>query len=104
VNPDTVRPRTRALAPVAVRRYCTATLRFRVNDALRDGGIARVAIRLRNAAGRVVKTAAVGVKKVDTRQSAEIKVALPGASTGPSPTRGTRRAPGSGPSATRLSK
>jgi len=77
VNLDTVRPKTRALAAATVRRYGTATLKFRVIDALPNGSTARVVIKIKNAAGRVVKTVKVGVKKVNRRQSARIKVVLP---------------------------
>ena len=77
VNLDTVRPKTRALAAATVTRHGTATLRFRVIDPLPNGKTATVVVKIRNAAGRVAKTVDVGVRRVNTRQSAKIKIDLP---------------------------
>jgi len=62
---------------VTAKRHGTATLRFRVNDAVANGGTARVVIKVGNAGGKVVQTADVGVKQVNTGQTAAVKFTVP---------------------------
>jgi hypothetical protein len=77
VNLDTVGPVTRALASATAQRHGTARLRYRVNDAAPNGGTAEVVIKVKNAGGKVVQTANVGVQKVDMKQTAVLRVAVP---------------------------
>jgi outer membrane protein assembly factor BamB len=65
VNLDTVKPITMALAPAAVRRYARATLRYRVNDALPNGGKAHVTIKVKTLSNKTVKTVNLGLRAVN---------------------------------------
>ena len=58
-TPDPIAPVTKALAAVKVKRGRYATLRYRVNDATAHDR-EKVSIKIRNRAGRVVKTLALG--------------------------------------------
>ena len=58
-TPDLVKPVTRALAAVKVTRGRYATLRYRVNDSTPNDK-EKVTVKIRNRAGRVVKSLALG--------------------------------------------
>jgi len=77
VRIDTRRPSTAAPYASSVRRGYWATLRFRVNDAPPNRGTARVAIRVRDSSGRVVKTLTVGTRSVNTLQTFRFRCWLP---------------------------
>jgi photosystem II stability/assembly factor-like uncharacterized protein len=62
---DTTPPTTQAFAATA-RRGKTALLRYRVNDPAPNGGTATVTIKIKNKAGKVVKTLRPVVKPVNT--------------------------------------
>ena len=53
---DTAPPTTKAPYQASVARYRTATLKYKVLDPEENGGTATVTIRIKNAAGTVVKT------------------------------------------------
>lgn len=73
--PDPYAPATRALAAVRVTRGRTASLRYRVSDAT-VGDKAKVTIRIRNRAGRVVKTLALGWRAPNAALSARYRCLL----------------------------
>jgi C1A family cysteine protease len=58
-TPDTVKPVAKALAAVKVRRGRYATLRYRVNDSTPNDR-EKVTVKIRNRAGHVVKSFALG--------------------------------------------
>ncbi len=60
VNVDTSRPTTSAPSAASVVRGRTATLKYRVRDAAPNGGKAAVVIKVKNRAGKVVKTLKTG--------------------------------------------
>ena len=62
---DTTPPTTQAFAATA-RRGKTAVLKYRVNDPAPNGGTATVTIKVKNRAGKVVKTLKPVVKSVNT--------------------------------------
>ncbi|HSL94410.1 MAG TPA: VCBS repeat-containing protein [Thermoleophilia bacterium] len=66
VNIDTTRPATKAPASTTVKRYATAALKYRVNDARPGSPTATVTIKIKNSKGVVVKTLNPGVKAVNT--------------------------------------
>jgi photosystem II stability/assembly factor-like uncharacterized protein len=70
---DTVRPVTKALAAASVKRGRTATLKYRVVDA---GGTATVVIKIKNSAGKVKKTLALGVQPCGAALKATFKASL----------------------------
>ena len=61
---DTVKPTTSAWV-VAARRGRVATLKYRVNDPEPTKGTATVMIKIKNRAGKVVKTMSAGTKTVN---------------------------------------
>jgi hypothetical protein len=65
VRIDTQRPTTSAPKSCRVRRGSSATLSFKVTDAVPNGGWATVTIKVKNAYGRVVKSLKVGKKPVN---------------------------------------
>lgn len=66
VKIDTVRPATRAPSTATARRGRTVMLRYRVLDALPNGGTGTVAIKVKNRRGKLMKTLRLGVKPVNT--------------------------------------
>jgi hypothetical protein len=74
VRIDTRRPRTAALRAVTVRRGGGARLAYKVLDVLPDGGTARVVIRVRNSAGRLMKTLTYAAKPVNEALVARLAV------------------------------
>ena len=74
VKLDTRAPTTKAPWRASARRGRTATLKYRVNDSLPNGGTATVTIKVKNHAGKVVKTLRCGVKKVNTTLSVRFTV------------------------------
>jgi hypothetical protein len=72
---DTAAPTTTAYA-ASVVRYRTATLRYMVNDADPTKGTATVTIKIKNSAGRFVKTIPAAVKTVNEAQSAKFRCTL----------------------------
>jgi hypothetical protein len=72
----TVAPKTVAPNAASVKKGKTATLKFRVNDSNSGAATATVAIQVKNAAGKVVKTINAGAKPVNTLQSATFKCTL----------------------------
>lgn len=69
---DTVKPVTSATA-VSVVRNRTATLKYKVNDADPNKGTAAVVIKIKNRAGKVVKTINAGVKTVNVALTAKFR-------------------------------
>jgi hypothetical protein len=74
VKIDSVRPVPRATAIASARRGRTATLRYVVDDALPSSGTATVTIKVKNSAGRVVKTFNIGVVNVNEAKTKSFKV------------------------------
>ena len=74
VKLDTRAPTTKALWRASARRGRTATLKYRVNDPLPNGGTATVTIKLKNHAGKIVKTLRCGVKAVNATLAVHFKV------------------------------
>jgi hypothetical protein len=75
VGIDTVKPATAAPYPASVSRGGSVALRYRVTDALPNGGTATVTIKVKNSAGKVVKTLGpYAGKKVNTVLSAKLTV------------------------------
>ena len=66
VNIDTVKPTAKALAAAAVRRGRTATLKYQVDDAVPNGGTAKVTIKIKNRSGKIVKVLRLGAQPVGT--------------------------------------
>lgn len=81
INVDTVRPRTAAPYAASVARGRTATLRYKVTDPAPCAGKAAVVIKIKNSAGKVVKTlriARIGVGVVKTKSFAVPRTWKPG--------------------------
>jgi hypothetical protein len=74
VKLDTQAPITKAPWRASARRGRAATLKYRVNDPLPNGGAATVQIKVKNQAGKIVKTLRCGVKKVNTTLSVRFTV------------------------------
>jgi photosystem II stability/assembly factor-like uncharacterized protein len=70
---DKVKPVTKALAAAKVKRGKTATLKYRVVDA---SGAATVVIKIKNRAGKVKKTLALGVQPCGRTLNAQFKASL----------------------------
>jgi hypothetical protein len=66
VRLDTRKPTPRALWVASARRGYTATLKYRVNDVLPNGGTATVTIKVKTLHGTLKKTLRCGVKAVNT--------------------------------------
>ncbi len=77
VNIETTRPATKAPSAASVRRYATATLKYRVDDARPGSPTAAVTIKIKNSRGSVVKTLSLGTKSVNTSLSAKFVCTLP---------------------------
>jgi flagellar hook assembly protein FlgD len=77
VNIDTTRPVTRAPSSATVKRYATAALKYRVNDARPGSPTATVQIKIKNSKGVVVRTLKPGVKNVNTTYTAKFVCKLP---------------------------
>jgi C1A family cysteine protease len=75
VNIDTVRPATRVGGKVTVKKGKTATLKYRIDDALPGCGTAVVRIQIKKGA-KVVKTIAAGAKPANAALSYRFKVKL----------------------------
>ena len=73
---DTVRPGTRALSGVRVRRHSTATFSFRVDDPAPNGGTAKVVVRVSDSAGRVVLRSPARLRMVNAAQAISMRIAL----------------------------
>jgi hypothetical protein len=69
---DTVKPVTSATA-VSVRKGRTATLKYKVADADPNKGTATVVIKIKNRAGKVVKTIKAGSKSVNVALTAKFR-------------------------------
>jgi hypothetical protein len=74
VKLDTRKPTPKAPWIASARRGRTATLKYRVNDPLPNGGTATVTIKVKNHAGKIVKTLRCGVKAVNTTLSVRFTV------------------------------
>ena len=74
VKLDTRKPTPKASWIASARRGRTATLKYRVNDPLPNGGTATVTIKVKNHAGKIVKTLRCGVKTVNTTLSVRFNV------------------------------
>ena len=74
-TPDGIRPVTKALAAVKVTRSHSATLRYHVSDATANDQ-EKVTIRIRNRAGRVVKTLALGWRSPNVALSTRYRCLL----------------------------
>ena len=74
-TPDGIPPVTKALAAVKVTRGRYATLRYRVSDATANDK-EKVTIRIRNRAGRVVKTLALGWRSPNVALSTRYRCLL----------------------------
>jgi hypothetical protein len=74
VRIDSVGPTTEALANATVRRGRTATLRYRVNDALSPK--AKVTIRIRKLSGRLVKSLPVVTRTTNAATSSRFTCGL----------------------------
>jgi hypothetical protein len=74
---DTQRPWTQALAAVTVYRGAAARLRYKVNDAVPNGGTADVTIRIKNSAGKAVKTFTLPGQPVNTALRQRFVCTLP---------------------------
>jgi hypothetical protein len=72
----TVAPTTVAPNAASVKKGKTVALKFRVNDTNSGAATATVTIRVKNAAGKVVKTINAGAKPVNAPQSASFKCTL----------------------------
>jgi hypothetical protein len=72
---DTVKPVTSATS-VSVRRGRTATLKYKVTDAVPTKGTAKATIKIKNSRGKVVKTINAGVKNVNVNQTAKFRCML----------------------------
>lgn len=72
---DTVKPTTRAWA-VAVRKGRVATLKYKVTDAVPTKGTATVVIKIKNRAGKVVKTMSAGTKTVNVLLAKKFRCTL----------------------------
>lgn len=77
INIDTHRPRTKAPYAASVARGSTATLYYRVNDPLPNGGKARVTIRIKDLAGVTVQTLHLGLRPVNRLLSCSFLCTLP---------------------------
>ncbi len=75
-TPDTIAPVTKALAAVKVKRGRYATLRYRVNDATGANDKEKVTLKVRNRAGRVVKTLALGWRAPNVSLSVKYRCLL----------------------------
>ena len=72
---DTVKPSTAAPSAASAARGKSATLRYKVSDALPNGGSATVTIKIKNSAGKLVKTLGpYKGKPVNTALSAKFTV------------------------------
>jgi len=78
VGIDTVRPATRAPSAATVVRYRSVSLAYKVLDAAPNGGDADVTIRIRNAAGVVVRTLAYQDQPVNQLLSTSFTCTLAG--------------------------
>jgi hypothetical protein len=76
VRLDTRKPTPRALWVASARRGHTATLKYRVNDVLPNGGTATVTIKVKTLHGTLKKTLRCGVKAVNTTFSVRFTVPL----------------------------
>jgi hypothetical protein len=74
VRLDTRKPTPRALWAASARRGYTATLKYRVNDVLPNGGTATVTIKVKTLGGTLKKTLRCGVKAVNTTFSVHFTV------------------------------
>ncbi|HET6494770.1 MAG TPA: hypothetical protein VFH61_05330, partial [Thermoleophilia bacterium] len=74
VRIDTRGPTTKALAKAKVRRGRTATLRYRVSDALSPK--AKVTIRIKTRSGRTVKTLPVVTRRTNAASSSKFRCKL----------------------------
>jgi flagellar hook assembly protein FlgD len=72
---DTRKPATTAVAVSAVKGR-TAVLKYRVTDAVPNGGKAKVTIKVKNGSGRVVKTITAKSVTVNAAQSARFTCTL----------------------------
>jgi hypothetical protein len=77
VQIDTARPITRALIAARVKHGARAKLKYRVTDARPGSPTAAVTIKIKNVAGKIVKTLKLGSKTVNTSQTASFGCALP---------------------------
>ncbi len=73
---DTRRPTTAAPSRASVVRNKTAILKYRLADIAPNGGTAKVTIKIRNRAGKVVKTLPLGIKSVNASFSAKYRCTL----------------------------
>ena len=74
VKIDSVAPAPKATNAASARRGRTATLKYRVDDALPSSGTAAVVIKVKNSGGKVVKTLNIGVVNVNEAKTASFKV------------------------------
>jgi len=74
--PDTTPPYARALAGASVVRYHYVTLRYQVNDPAPATEKAYVTIKIKNRAGKVVKTLTLGWQKVNAALGKRFKCSL----------------------------
>jgi hypothetical protein len=77
VRIDTQGPATKALARASVRKGHTATLKYRVDEQpFPSGATATVTIKIKNRAGKIVKTLNPGIQTVNTDLKARFKCKL----------------------------
>ena len=74
---DTVRPVTIAPSAASAVRGRTATLGYKVTDALPNAGTATVTIKLKNRAGALVKTLKLGVRTVNGATALRARFTVP---------------------------
>jgi len=70
---DTVKPTTQAPSRATVTRGKTATLKYKVTDAVPNGGSATVTIKIKTLGGTTVKTLSLGKKNVNTATALSAK-------------------------------
>jgi hypothetical protein len=74
---DTVRPAAKATVAVVVHKGHSATLKYRINDVLPNGGSATgVLVKVKNRYGQVVKTFKCGTKTVNKTYSLRFRCKL----------------------------
>ena len=74
---DTGKPVTKALSGASARRGSKATLKYRVLDPVPNGGTAAVTIKIKNRAGKVIRTLKPGVQSVNTDAPLVAKLRVP---------------------------
>jgi cytochrome c len=74
---DTVKPTTKAPSAASVSRGRTATLKYRVLDALPCAGTCTVTIKVKTRAGRLVKTLKCGIRTANTASALTAKLRVP---------------------------